>query len=55
MRDQFVIGECFNHSIPVCILLAGGYAEDVMDVVEIHVNTILVARAYYDRYAKSYR
>ncbi|MGQ9604347.1 MAG: histone deacetylase family protein [bacterium] len=49
-RDEFVIGECFNRSIPVCILLAGGYAQDVMDVVDIHVNTVLVAKAYHDRY-----
>jgi acetoin utilization deacetylase AcuC-like enzyme len=42
-RDRFVFGECARLGIPVCVVLAGGYAEDVRDVVEIHVNTIAEA------------
>lgn len=39
-RDRLVFDECARLSIPVCVVLAGGYAENVGDVVEIHVNTI---------------
>lgn len=53
-RDEFVIGECWQRRLPVCVLLAGGYADDVMDVVEIHVNTILVAKTYHERYRAFY-
>lgn len=54
-RDEFVIGECWRRSVPVCVLLAGGYAQDVMDVVEIHVNTIIVAKTFHERYTASYQ
>jgi acetoin utilization deacetylase AcuC-like enzyme len=42
-RDSKVFGECSTRSIPVCIVLAGGYAADVKDVVDIHVTTIAEA------------
>lgn len=38
-RDEIVIGECAARGIPVTATLAGGYAWDVNDTVEIHVNT----------------
>ena len=31
--------------IPVAIAMAGGYAHDIADSVEIHANTLHVARA----------
>jgi acetoin utilization deacetylase AcuC-like enzyme len=43
-RDKIVMGEARNLKIPVVILLAGGYAPDVTDTVNIHLNTIRVAR-----------
>jgi acetoin utilization deacetylase AcuC-like enzyme len=43
-RDRFVLAECRRRAVPVCIVLAGGYAEDVHDDVDIHVNTIVEAR-----------
>ncbi len=42
-RDIFIFEACAARDIPVCVVLAGGYAEDVRDVVEIHVTTIAEA------------
>jgi acetoin utilization deacetylase AcuC-like enzyme len=43
-RDNYVFAECRRRSVPVCVVLAGGYAADVQDDVEIHVNTIIEAK-----------
>jgi acetoin utilization deacetylase AcuC-like enzyme len=42
-RDKMVIGICRGRGIPLVITLAGGYAYDVQDTVQIHFNTALVA------------
>lgn len=39
-RDQMVRSYCINQNIPCVITLAGGYARDFRDTVEIHFNTI---------------
>jgi len=39
-RDEFVFSQGRNYGIPVCVVLAGGYAYRQEDTVEIHVNTI---------------
>jgi acetoin utilization deacetylase AcuC-like enzyme len=49
-RDEFVIGECVRHGIPVAILMAGGYAANTDDTVSIHFNTCKVA---YDLWHKT--
>lgn len=41
-RDEAVIHRAFADSIPVAIVLGGGYAEDLHDTVEIHCNTARV-------------
>jgi acetoin utilization deacetylase AcuC-like enzyme len=43
-RDALVFEECRARRVPVCVVLAGGYAPDVRDVVDIHVNTVREAR-----------
>jgi acetoin utilization deacetylase AcuC-like enzyme len=43
-RDELVFAEAFTRRIPVCVVLAGGYAVDVSDDVEIHLNTIIEAQ-----------
>jgi len=43
-RDYGVFVEARKRKIPVVTTLAGGYARHVEDTVEIHVNTILVAK-----------
>jgi len=48
-RDEFVLGECRKHGLPVCVVLAGGYAYDIDDVVRIHINTILTAKRLWER------
>lgn len=42
-RDEIVLGECKKRGIPGVVVLAGGYAWDTKDTVEIHLNTCKVA------------
>lgn len=42
-RDEFVIAQCMDRSIPLAIAMAGGYARDTADTVTIHTNTIVTA------------
>ncbi|MEO0070166.1 MAG: histone deacetylase [candidate division WOR-3 bacterium] len=39
LRDQIVLENCHKRSVPVAVVLAGGYALDTNDAIEIHVNT----------------
>ncbi len=43
-RDAMVLGRLGARGIPVAIAMAGGYARNIDDSVEIHANTILAAR-----------
>ena len=43
-RDRSVFEEARNRGTPVVTTLAGGYARQLEDTVQIHVNTILAAR-----------
>jgi len=38
-RDDLVIGECAVRGIPLAVTLAGGYAPDISDTVDIHFGT----------------
>jgi len=51
-RDRIIIEEARKLDIPVVILFAGGYAFDVSETVEIHLNTIKVAQKVQKRYHK---
>lgn len=42
-RDSLVFEACRTRKVPVTVVFAGGYAVDVMDDVDIHVNTIAEA------------
>jgi len=42
-RDRFVLGSCRAAGVPTAVAMAGGYARDTEDTVDIHVNTIRVA------------
>jgi len=44
-RDEWVLGTLRSRGIPVAVAMAGGYAHDIADSVEIHANTLHVARA----------
>jgi acetoin utilization deacetylase AcuC-like enzyme len=43
-RDTLVLGTLAARGIPAAIAMAGGYARDIDDSVEIHANTIRTAR-----------
>ena len=43
-RDTLVFREARSRHLPVAVTLAGGYARNVADTVQIHVNTVLAAR-----------
>jgi len=49
-RDKIVIEGAMELKIPIVILFAGGYAHDVMDTVEIHLNTIKMAQELNRKY-----
>ncbi|MEO0072663.1 MAG: histone deacetylase [candidate division WOR-3 bacterium] len=42
-RDRLVLETCHKYQVPVAVTLAGGYAYDLNDTVEIHFNTCRVA------------
>lgn len=41
-RDKLIFGLAHEKRIPIACVLAGGYAVDIKDTVEIHTNTIKV-------------
>lgn len=42
-RDRLVFEHCRLHGLPVAVVMGGGYARDVNDVVEIHLQTVRLA------------
>ncbi|MEM1070835.1 MAG: histone deacetylase [Planctomycetota bacterium] len=42
-RDQTVLEWCQTQGIPVAIAMAGGYAEEVAQIVDIHASTVRMA------------
>jgi acetoin utilization deacetylase AcuC-like enzyme len=42
-RDRMVLDLCRRASIPVAIVMAGGYARQVQDTVDIHFQTVRIA------------
>jgi acetoin utilization deacetylase AcuC-like enzyme len=47
-RDEMVLGTLAARAIPVAIAMAGGYAHDIEDSVDIHANTIRTARRIWE-------
>ncbi len=39
-RDRYVLASCQRHGLPLSISMAGGYAEEVDDIVDIHFATV---------------
>jgi acetoin utilization deacetylase AcuC-like enzyme len=46
-RDSFVFEQICAAGIPLTVSMAGGYAEDVSDIVDIHFNTVRLAHAHF--------
>ncbi|BBL78607.1 histone deacetylase [Rubrobacter xylanophilus] len=44
-RDGIVLEGCRERGIPVAVTMAGGYARNISDTVEIHLNSVLRAAA----------
>jgi acetoin utilization deacetylase AcuC-like enzyme len=42
-RDEFVLGLCHRHGLPVVVCMGGGYSPRIADIVEAHANTFRVA------------
>lgn len=42
-RDELVFGECRHRGLPIAIAMAGGYARQIDDTVDIHVATVSAA------------
>ncbi len=42
-RDRLVLGVCRAAGLPIAVTMAGGYAEDVNDTVDIHYQTVVEA------------
>lgn len=42
-RDQMILNYCHEADLPVAIVMAGGYARDINDTVDIHLNTVRLA------------
>ncbi len=44
-RDRFVLGCCREAAVPVAVTMAGGYARDTEDTVDVHTETLRIAAA----------
>ena len=49
-RDQLVLNRARTNGIPIAIAMAGGYAHDVNDIVDIHATTVAAARRSLDQF-----
>lgn len=52
-RDRQVFDACRRHGLPLAVCMAGGYAPDVEDIVDIHEATVRQAAAHWRRAAGS--
>jgi hypothetical protein len=46
-RDRTVLGRLGENGIPVAVTMAGGYAPDIQDIVDINLQKIEIALKYY--------
>lgn len=44
-RDALVMGMLKSAGLPIAVAMGGGYADNVHDIVDIHINTVRAARA----------
>ena len=42
-RDEMLLSRCADAGYPVAVSMAGGYANDVSDIVDIHFATVETA------------
>jgi acetoin utilization deacetylase AcuC-like enzyme len=46
-RDRQVLAACRRQGLPVAVCMAGGYAPDVEDIVDIHEATVRIAATHW--------
>lgn len=46
-RDHLVFSSAYSQSLPVCLVLGGGYAKPITDTVSAYANTLRAMRAVY--------
>ena len=44
-RDIMVVDRCVERNIPVAVAMAGGYAPQISDIVDIHAKTLEIFSA----------
>lgn len=52
-RDELVLTSCREEGIPVAVVMGGGYSPNVQDIVDIHMQTILIAISMLDEVKSS--
>jgi acetoin utilization deacetylase AcuC-like enzyme len=52
-RDEYVFARCHEAGVPVAVAMSGGYAPEVDDIVQIHLNTIREAAASAARWPRA--
>jgi acetoin utilization deacetylase AcuC-like enzyme len=52
-RDELVLTSCREEGIPVAVVMGGGYSPNVEDIVDIHMQTILIAISMLDEVKSS--
>jgi acetoin utilization deacetylase AcuC-like enzyme len=45
-RDRWVLEHCCQRGLPVAVVMGGGYARQVEDVVDIHQQTVRIAAQF---------
>lgn len=48
-RDRIVLDLCLAAGVPVAIAMGGGYAEEIEDIVDVHMATVREARSRVER------
>jgi acetoin utilization deacetylase AcuC-like enzyme len=48
-RDRLVLGRFKENRLPVAVTMAGGYAPDIQDIVDINFQTIEIALGFYGK------
>ncbi len=46
-RDQMVFESCTRAGLPLAVAMAGGYGKNIQDTVDIHIQTIQVAKSFW--------
>jgi acetoin utilization deacetylase AcuC-like enzyme len=46
-RDQLVLGLCRRARLPVVVTMSGGYARQIEDTVDIHFQSVKIAREFF--------